>query len=59
MPLLPAGLVYGKAGGKTVRAPRFAKFSKVFKINPYLFVHAQNNNRKGIAKRKLFNFPEC
>ena len=43
MSLPPAGPVYGKAGGETVRAPRFAKFSKVFKINPYLFLNKNNN----------------
>ena len=48
-PLPPAGLVYGKAGGETVRAPRFAKFLKVFKINPFLFQNEQNNNKKGLA----------
>ena len=48
-PLPPAGLVYGKAKGETVQAPRFAEFSKVFKINPYPFQNEQNNNTKDLA----------
>ena len=58
-PLPPAGLVYGKAEGETVRAPRFAKFLKVFKINPLLFQNDQKTNKTMLAWRQLLNFPEC
>ena len=48
-PLPPAGLVYGKAGGETVRTPRFAKFLKVFKINPFLFQNDERSHKSVLA----------